>query len=752
MGEARPAPRPEAWYRRALIPTSVAVLCLLGLALRLYRLGDANVWWDEGWSVWLARMSLPQLVERTAYDTNPPLYYALLHFWIRLVSESEYALRLLSVLGGVTAVAATYRLAREFGWRRSGPITAAALVAVSPFMVLWSQQARMYSWATALGLLSTALALSLWRTGRGGPGYVLVTLALLHTHTLGVLYPVLQNLMWLPQRRRPRRWILAQAVTAAGMIPWLTAFISRTPTWSVYEPVGLGTYLSYYWSALLRGTSVHLEQHGPVLATAAVSFGLCLLFAARRARRDGWTPVIQVAVAAFMPPLAVFALSQPRSFLYTPRPEARYLNLFAPSVYLLWALGLSAAWRARRALGTVLVVATAALLAVGLPAYYRDLIPSDDYRSLALTLDTYARPDDLVFLHTDSDWPVFIYHHRGSWQGVPNNAAWDGASASGFLAQFLPQSDVAWLVVTPDALRADPSQALAAELTRWCETGTCITDRWRFDDRELLRFSRGVPLSAPSTAPALVRAGGFDGLWWPYDRAQAHTQWRVYGWWSGGEPYPALRLVSEADGESVTVEPAAEDRGSPRQTVRLEYRFGLGDAGIYCLQTTDGEALLRLTVDDATGAAEWEGGAERAVNVAFGDGLRLEAASVSAETVPAGDRLCVQLQWSALRPTDGSYTVFVHLVGEAYNAEQGNFLWGQHDGLPADGARPTTSWSVDETVMDVHCFTVRSDAPAGDYLIEAGLYDGLSGQRLPVTAGGEGDRAIVGRVVVAGTE
>ena len=728
---------------RALVTAVVAALCLIGLALRLHRLGDADIWWDEGWSVWLARMPVLQLAERTAYDTNPPLYYALLHCWRLLVGESEYALRLLSVLGGVVAVAATHRLARECCRKTAGPI-AAALVAVSPFMLLWSQQTRMYSWATALGLLSAALALRLWRENRGGLGYVLVTLALLHTHTLAVLFPLLQNLMWLPQRRSARRWIVVQVAMVLGMVPWLLVFLARTPTWSVHDPVGPGIYLSYYWSALMRGTSVYLEAHAATLLAALACFLLCLLIGLVRARSSERLSLAQVAVAALVPPLAVFVLSQPRSFLYTPRPEVRYLNPFAPAVYLLWALGLEAAWRTRRPLGAGLTALTLALLALALPGYYQERVPRDDYRSMAATLATYAAPDDLILLHTDSDWPAFVYHHRGVWQGVPNDVAWEAASAVGFLGQFLPERRVAWLVLTPDALRADPGQAVPAELERWCREGTCLTSRWRFDGGELVRFSRGVPLPEPSLAPARASAGGFEGLWWPYRRARAHSQWRLYAWWSGAQAPPTLRLTGE-QGEALVAAPVAEGSG---ERVRLEYRFALGEPGRYRLETDSGEALLPLEVVAAGPAEDWQGEDSRPVAVTFASSFVLEAASTSAATVTAGDHLCVRLEWRARQPADESYTVFVHLVGETWNAAQGNFLWGQHDGLPAEGSRPTTSWSEGETVSDVHCFLVDPSAPPGEYLLEAGLYDGLTGARLAVTAGGEGDRAMVGDVRV----
>jgi len=93
--------------------------------------------------------------------------------------------------------------------------------------------------------------------------------------------------------------------------------------------------------------------------------------------------------------------------------------------------------------------------------------------------------------------------------------------------------------------------------------------------------------------------------------------------------------------------------------------------------------------------------------------------------------------------------VFVHLLGTTYNARQNNFLWGQHDGQPAQGNRPMTGWRAGEEVADRHCLRVNAQAPSGDYAIEVGLYDPSSGQRLPVTAGGQGDRIILVRLPLA---
>ena len=73
---------------------------MLAFALRVYRLPAQSLWYDEGVSWYLTRMSWPALTVWTANDIQPPLYYYLLWLWVRLAGSSEYALRFLSVFFG----------------------------------------------------------------------------------------------------------------------------------------------------------------------------------------------------------------------------------------------------------------------------------------------------------------------------------------------------------------------------------------------------------------------------------------------------------------------------------------------------------------------------------------------------------------------------------------------------------------------------------------------------------------------------
>ena len=314
-----PRTRPDAgWVRRHGLP---AAIVLIGLALRLYRLGDANLWWDEALAVWGVRKGLLGVTLWTASDVHPPLYFWALWAWSRLAGESEFAIRALSAAAGVLTVAVTYRLgARVAGWRVGA--LAAMLTATARFHVWWSQETRMYVLAGLLGTLSLDLFLR-WldveraletppegplpsrgrtplRPAAGGPSggvgepqswrplllYALVTTGALYTIFLMGALLVVQNLVVaiallcrhgvrpgsLGRAPALRRWAAAQAGIALMVGAWLALSWGRMRTWSVAEPFDVGLYVRLYATLLTTGVSVDIGRY-----TGAVLYPLLLL-------------------------------------------------------------------------------------------------------------------------------------------------------------------------------------------------------------------------------------------------------------------------------------------------------------------------------------------------------------------------------------------------------------------------------------------------------------------------------------------
>ena len=254
-----------------------AGILLLAFALRVFRLGDANVWWDEGLAMWAVRKSFWETTRWTACDVHPPLYFWTLWPWTRLVGYSEFAARFITVMVGLLTVALLVPLGKRLGGWQLG-LLAAGLLAGARFHVWWSQEMRMYALAALLHV-AALLALTRWwetRSRRAWLAYVLATTGGLYTIYLSAVMLVVHNLWvggqwvvgeWAAYRRRgtsqasgeragpsnsalslvpsPQSliltpllpWIIAQLVILALFIPWFAFAAGCMSSWSVAEPV-----------------------------------------------------------------------------------------------------------------------------------------------------------------------------------------------------------------------------------------------------------------------------------------------------------------------------------------------------------------------------------------------------------------------------------------------------------------------------------------------------------------------------------
>jgi len=117
---------------------------------------------------------------------------------------------------------------------------------------------------------------------------------------------------------------------------------------------------------------------------------------------------------------------------------------------------------------------------------------------------------------------------------------------------------------------------------------------------------------------------------------------------------------------------------------------------------------------------------EHAMRADLGDEVEFHGYSLESAQVEAGDVLRLTLYWRAQQRMAVSYTVFTHLLGK------NGSIWGQRDNIPVKGTYPTIGWVEGEVITDEYEIAVKSGAPPGDYQIEVGMYDAVTGQRLPV--------------------
>lgn len=158
----------------------LAFILVLGLVLRLVKLGGQSFSYDEVYSSSLSAKSLG--VVATRFCQTPALYHILLHFWLYL-GRSDVIIRLLSVLLGMASLWVVYLLGKELLDAKHG-LVGAFLLSISPYHIWYSQDARMYSLLVLLSSASMVFFIKFLRGKRGWPSvwWVLTTVLSIYTH------------------------------------------------------------------------------------------------------------------------------------------------------------------------------------------------------------------------------------------------------------------------------------------------------------------------------------------------------------------------------------------------------------------------------------------------------------------------------------------------------------------------------------------------------------------------------------------
>lgn len=116
---------------------------------------------------------------------------------------------------------------------------------------------------------------------------------------------------------------------------------------------------------------------------------------------------------------------------------------------------------------------------------------------------------------------------------------------------------------------------------------------------------------------------------------------------------------------------------------------------------------------------------DRVLNARLGEAVVLLGYNLDLREVERGAAIRLTLYWQPQAPIPGDYKVFVHLL------DTNSRISAQRDGVPALGVRPTTSWVGGEVISDDYTLQVPMDAPTGVHVIEVGMYDPITGSRLP---------------------
>ncbi|HKZ82586.1 MAG TPA: glycosyltransferase family 39 protein [Anaerolineae bacterium] len=453
----------------------VALLSLAAFALQIHRLEAKSLWTDEGLSVYRARLPLPDALSNqiviqdvVTTDTHPPFYFVLLHLWRRLAGETEFALRWLSVFMGTLAIPLVYVTGCRIASRGAG-VWAAIAGVLSPFVVWYAQDARMYTLLMVEVLLSTYLLLR-WIEAppQNGPpartrasllyplnspdprlvGYVVTVVALLLTHYTGILIFAIQSVLLVAvawrRSRRAAAWVLVAGLIAAVST---VTFVSQRLFSGAEFPArrALEEIVYETWNVFALGPSAAQVRPLEQIAAPVILFiiGLIALTFARRP----WHSAFLIAWL-LLPVLAFYVISFVKPIYVNPR------NVSAGLPALLIGVGTGLAsltgWKRIVLASAVIWLGTWSALAI-LQIYTDPSLEKDDIRSLARYIEEREQPGDAIVLHDAIIQLTFDYYYGGRLpvQAIPQYAEADVDEAVRQLERVAAQAKRVWFVRAP---------------------------------------------------------------------------------------------------------------------------------------------------------------------------------------------------------------------------------------------------------------------------------------------------------------
>lgn len=413
----------------------LGIIIIAGSFLRFYRISTQSFWDDEV-STFMVSALNPKMIWTLIgnVDSNPPLYYFVLHFWMKL-GEGEFALRSLSALLGTLSIYLTYKLGNILSGRCAG-LFAAGLFAVSPLGIYCAQETRYNMLLTTLTLLSVIFFTRLMQSGnrRYAVGLALCVAAMIYTHyysffVIAALCMYLFACAFTSYKRNKeslnniKSTFVSLFIALVLFLPFMKYFIQQlsegilgrdmVPAGSVLKKILIYLFAGHspaYLPTISNRFAEIFEKfpgfHEWILIVAVAPIYVVIvygLFGKKVNNRKLLLFLLTIPIGLVL----LFSLRLP---LFDPR----YVMLFVPLVCIAAGAGLAKVFGFRPVIGLFLVIYMILLSAISLKDYYfQPKYWRQDWRGIALELQNEATEKDAICFYNYYSSLAFQYYYKG---------------------------------------------------------------------------------------------------------------------------------------------------------------------------------------------------------------------------------------------------------------------------------------------------------------------------------------------------
>ncbi len=756
---------------------ALLAIVLLAFALRMAQIGQLRMWGDEGFSVYSANRDLYAITfEGKDVDPHPPLYYYLLHFYLPLAGFSELSIRFFSVFFGTATVVLIFAIGRKMFDAHVG-ILAAALAAIAPFGVQYSQEVRMYALVMFLGALALWFFVRIANSelgivNRPSPrnsqfvirnsswlGFFLSMLLAQYSLYQAAFVFVAQGVFLLPFLKRRfafvARWLAVSVGIVIFFLPWLLTH-SASAIADVQDvagdtvPMNLPTFLARGFAAIAVGPTIPLNNALTLAAlfAALIVIGLGSALTTRAAKVNDWL----LAAFVVVPMVSLYPI-----YFLAPLYRGRLFAVAFVPLVLLLARGATLIVSRARPFGKLragLAAIPVALLIVGTSAYSlnsyyfvynRYSATVEDYMPAIQMIEPRAQPGDVVLFHAYWQEGYFLSHYHGAplkYGSLDQQPDLDAAVA-------LPRN--VWAIV-----QALPYHGAEA----WLAQHAFPLGEEQFGKMRVLAYRTGTPGRGEKFATPIVFSNGIALTGYHVNDAPVEAGRSIVtvqlDWQAAqkiaGDYSIGVRLT-DASGETVWAQADSQPSNGtqptstwqPEQTIADHHALTVPPGtppGAYAIQITmyeakSGSAASIVTPDNQRGQALALGnvdvvkpkGAPPALTIPNTlDAQWNEIALVGFASLPdeigAGDALPLTLYWQARQKPARDYLAAIQVI-DSTGAVRASARY-----RPANPAFPMRAWDADDTWLDKVTLNIDTAAARGDAVVLVDLIDAATGDAL----------------------